>query len=47
MSMELVKFYRSTQKESFIKGNYYTNGVTVEELKAIGRSKADDENRNF
>ena len=40
LGMEIVVFFRYTPKESFPLHDYYVNGVTVEESKSIGRSKA-------
>ena len=45
--MEIVEFSSTTSKESFPIWDDYVNGVTVEDLKEISRSKAYDECRNF
>ena len=38
-----MAFYRATQKETFHIWGDYVNGVTIEDSKAIGQSKAYDE----
>ena len=45
--MDLVEFYMATSKETFSVWDDDVIGVTVEDLKGIGHSKAYDECRNF
>ena len=47
MGMEILAFSSSTPKESFHTRDDYVNGVTVEDLKEIGPSKAYDDHRSL